>query len=71
MPFLSRKLVDSLIAINLLNVERRNLNTTWMQIETVSAPSLWAPSQVIAILDTENWQKVNSFKPVYLGNYRY
>ena len=40
-----------------------------MQIETVCAQSLEAPSYVIAILVAINQQKVDNFKPVYLGNY--
>ena len=70
LPFLSRKFITSLIAINLLNVESRNLNTTWVQIETVCAPSLEAPSHVIAISEAKNQQKMEKFKPVYLGNYQ-
>ena len=55
--------------MNLLNVERWKLNTTWVQIETVCAPSLEAPNHVIAISEAKNQQKVNNFKSVYLGNY--
>ena len=39
-----------------------------MQIETVCAPSLEAPSHVIAISKAKNQQKVDKFKQVYLGN---
>ena len=51
-------------------MERWNLYTTWVQIETVCAPSLEAPSHVIAILEAKNQQKKENFKPVYLGYYQ-
>ena len=37
----------------------------------VCAPSLEAPSHVIAISEAENQQKVDNFRPVYLGNYQH
>ena len=57
--------------MNLLNVERWNMITNWGQIGTVCAPSLEAPSHVIAISEAENQQKVDNFRPVYLGNYQH
>ena len=42
-----------------------------MHIETACAPSLEGPSHVIAISETKNQQKVDNFKPVYLGNQRW
>ena len=48
--------------MNLLNVERCNVNTTWVQIETVCAPSLEAPNHVIAISEAKNQQKVDNFR---------
>ena len=50
--------------MNLLNVERWNLNTIWVQIETVCAPRLEAPNHLIAISEAKNQQKVDNFKPV-------
>ena len=40
-----------------------------MRIETARTPSLGALSQVIAISEAENRQKVDKFKPVYLSIY--
>ena len=71
LSFLSRKFINLLIAINLLNVERWNLSTTWVQIEIICAPSLEAPSQVIAISVAKNQQKVDNFKSAYLGYYQH
>ena len=42
-----------------------------MQIEIVCAQSLEAPSQVIAISEAKNQQKVDNFKSVYLGYYQH
>ena len=67
---MSWKFINSHITINLLNVKRWNLNTTWVQIQTVCTPSLGVPNHVIAISETENRQKVDNFKPVNLGNDR-
>ena len=47
------------------------MSTTWVQTETVCAPSLEAPSHAIAISEVINQQKVDNFKPVYLGNYQH
>ena len=60
LPFLSRNFINSLITINLLNVERWNLNITWVQIDTVCTPSLGTPSHVIAISEAENRQNVDN-----------
>ena len=37
LSFLSREFINSLITINLLNMESWNLNITWVQIEIVCA----------------------------------
>ena len=50
-----------------LNVERCNLDTTWVDIKGVSIPSLRAPSHVTKISEAENRQKVGNFEVVYLG----
>ena len=51
----------------MLNVESCNLDTTWVEVESVCAPSLRAPSHVTEISEAENGQKVLNFKVVYLG----
>ena len=50
-----------------LNVERCNLDTTWVEIEGVCVPSLKTPSHVTEISEAENRQKVGNFKVVHLG----
>ena len=50
-----------------LNVERCNLDTTWINIEGVSVPSLRVPSHVTTISAAENRHKVGNFEVVFLG----
>ena len=50
----------------MLNVEICNLDTTWVEVESVCVPSLRAPSHVTKISEAENGQKVVNFKVVYL-----
>ena len=51
----------------MLNVESCNFDTTWVEVERVSVPSLRAPSHVTEISEAENGQKVVNFNVVYLG----
>ena len=51
----------------MLNVESCNLDTTWVEEESVCIPSLRAPSHVTEIYEAENGKKVVNFKVVYLG----
>ena len=53
----------------MLNLESCNLETTWVEVESVCVPSLRAPSHVTKISEAENGQKVVNFKVVYLGKY--
>ena len=50
----------------MLNVESCNLDTTWVEVESICVPSLRAPSQVTEISEAENGQKVVNFEVVYL-----
>ena len=51
----------------MLNVESCNLDTTWVEVESVCVPSLRTPSHVTEISEAENGQKVVNFEVVYLG----
>ena len=64
---LSRNFFISLVTKKILNVESCNLDTTWVEVESVCVPSLRAPSHVTEISEAENGQKVVNFKVVYLG----
>ena len=69
--FLSRNFFISLVTKKkkkkTLDVESCNLDTPWVQIESVCVPSLKAPSHVTKISEAENGQKVVNFELVYLG----
>ena len=65
--FLSRNFFISLVTKKMLNVESCNLDTTWVEVESICVPSLRASSHVTEISEAENGQKVVNFKVVYLG----
>ena len=57
----------SLLTQKTLKVERWNLDTTWVEIESVCVPSLRASSHVTEISEAKKGQKVVKFEVVYLG----
>ena len=65
--FLCRKFGLSQITKKWLNMECCNLDTTWLDVEGASIPSLRAPGHVTEIYKAENRQKVENFEVVYLG----